>query len=125
MVGPVGEFLHAVRIAHVAHDGNRRTSRGAELFAHFRDGGCVDIGKHDRHPQRGGVAGQSRADSRACPGDDRDAVGKRIHAYCTAGRGRASRNGRSGCRVGATRCGPSSTLRQMAIAVMRTGAARR
>lgn len=49
------------------------------------------------------------------------------HAYCNAGRGagRNGRNGRNGCRVGATRWGPSSTLRQIPIAVMRTGAVNR
>ena len=91
----------------------------------------------------GGGTNRDRMVARACapvmvctggkPGvqrlDQRGDLWVEAHAYCRAGRatgaGRRGSNGRSGCRVGATRCGPSSTLRQMPIAVIRTGAASR
>ena len=58
--------------------------------------------------------------------DDSRDLGIQVHAYCSSRTGRtALRSGRACCRVGATRRGPSSMSRQIPIAVMRTGAARR
>jgi hypothetical protein len=92
-IGAVGEVPHSARVAHVAHDVYRQTSCRTELVAKYRDGGGVDVGQNNCHPQCHGMVGQAGAYSCACAGDDGDATGKRfvssrrIHAYCRAGRG--------------------------------------
>lgn len=118
----------------------RAVDTDGDLAAGARNGVVADLGDgfwpHRRHEpgadDRPGLSaghGVHRREAGVQRLDQGRDLRIEVHAYCKAGRdgavARRGSNGRNGCRVGATRCGPPSTLRQMPIAVIRTGAASR
>src|SRR6185437_228798 len=75
-VDTVGEFLHGVRVGHVALDVFRRASRCTKFVAQCGYRAGIDVGQDHGHAQAAGVSCQSRADPGAGARDDGDAAGE-------------------------------------------------